>query len=525
MRVHQWQWGWFLVLVACSRSNDPLPNKNTNWLNVCESADDCAAGQSCLCGICTTTCGAASECGRDGVEASCVPIVDLRLEAQCAANDHGDAVAICAAACEGTSDCEAIGPELACSQAVCVQSAFASLDAGVEAGMSGPDAAVGDAATSDAATASSVPDAEVADAMVDAASMPPDAGEDAGADAGATACAPCAEGWSCIDGMCAQILATDQPGLMAFVRDSERLYWVNYGSFDRLDNYQHDGSVVAMPIGGGEIVTLAEGRERPMGLAVDDAYAYWVDNTQPQEGELSTIMRVSLTGGAPEPIVSATYLSESIAVDDTYVYFLGEGDAPDKLWLKRTLKDGSGEPEELIARESLVNPRVRDLTVVGDALYWAGEFYSVFTAPKDGSGETSDFGTGATSSFAVEPGALYFADWTDLQAALYVERSGDERLTLARVSDTEVSFADYVDSFDMALDTEHVYWTWTRRDGDNAHGGALARSDKSVDDTVILWSSELLAQALLAIDDAHVYLAVRDMYTGNEGTVLRIAKE
>ena len=140
-----------------------------------------------------------------------MPVSDPRIEAQCAASEHGDAVAICV-------------PSM----------------------------------------------------------LPVDAGADSGPDGGAPIeCGPCPEGWPCIDGMCAQILAEGQPGLMAFARDAARLYWVNQGSFDRLGNYQHDGSIVAMPIGGGELVTLAGGRERPLGLQVDDDYVYWVDNTEP----------------------------------------------------------------------------------------------------------------------------------------------------------------------------------------------------------------------------------------------------
>ena len=266
---------------------------------------------------------------------------------------------------------------------------------------------------------------------------------------------------------------------------------------------------------------MAVGRERPTGLQVNDGYAYWV------ESEPASIMRVELSDGTFEQeILGAEYLGEQIAVDDGYVYFLGEGDVPGETALKRTPKDGSGEPELLIPYGRGINEGVRELGVADYLLYWAGDRWNVYAAAKDGSGETSMFGTmqsgnGTATSMALELGAVYFAG----NRRLYAGQFGDELVTLANVD----SEANDVNSFDVALDVDQVYWTWTLFDfvapgrGTLVEtGGTLARTEKSPGDPEVLWSSALLVHTLIAIDDVYIYLAV----TGgpSEGTVLRIAK-
>jgi hypothetical protein len=184
------------------------------------------------------------------------------------------------------------------------------------------------------------------------------------------------------------------------------------------------------------------------------------------------------------------------------VYFRDD-DATAKQWLKRAPKDGSAEAEELIALEPLLDTETGSITVEGESLYWTSD-NGAFGAPKGG-GAVMFRTLGHTPSLilAVEAGAVYF-----FSDGLQVRRVDGETLIL--------SLSIIIPS-GMAVDTGYVYWTWT--------GGGLARTEKSPGDTDILWSSELLVNPLMALDDAYIYLGIRGATYESEGTVLRIAKQ
>jgi hypothetical protein len=59
---------WFVTFCALaafgcqSGQEDPGTDSNTNWLESCESNEQCDSPYSCLCGVCTLACGAVGDC-------------------------------------------------------------------------------------------------------------------------------------------------------------------------------------------------------------------------------------------------------------------------------------------------------------------------------------------------------------------------------------------------------------------------------------------------------------------------------
>ncbi len=77
-------------------------------------------------------------------------------------------------------------------------------------------------------------------------------------------------------------LATGQAGPQGIALDAASVYFTNMGTLTCADggsgcSYDHDGSVVQVPIGGGATVTLAAAQEYPVGIAVSATDVYWVD--------------------------------------------------------------------------------------------------------------------------------------------------------------------------------------------------------------------------------------------------------
>ncbi len=58
-----------LLAFACGSSSSSSTDTRTNWLVTC--LDDCDAGLTCLCGVCTKACSSDTTCGEFGEEAVC----------------------------------------------------------------------------------------------------------------------------------------------------------------------------------------------------------------------------------------------------------------------------------------------------------------------------------------------------------------------------------------------------------------------------------------------------------------------
>src|SRR6186713_747781 len=69
-------------------------------------------------------------------------------------------------------------------------------------------------------------------------------------------------------------LADGQPVSIRIAQDDTSLYVTNYG-----DSGKSNGSIIKVAKSGGVLETLAENRERPMGVAVAGPNVYWTERS------------------------------------------------------------------------------------------------------------------------------------------------------------------------------------------------------------------------------------------------------
>ncbi len=94
------------LAVACGITAEPGSGE-THFLVSCNAS--CAEGLSCLCGVCTRACDAASSCEDLGASATC-----LTAPEAC-----GNAPRICDVSCTSAANCAALGTDYACASGVC----------------------------------------------------------------------------------------------------------------------------------------------------------------------------------------------------------------------------------------------------------------------------------------------------------------------------------------------------------------------------------------------------------------------
>jgi hypothetical protein len=101
--------------------------------------------------------------------------------------------------------------------------------------------------------------------------------------------------------------------LTGFAVDDGTVYWID-------ENASGEGTVNKEPVNGGSVVTLAAGRDFPMGLAVDAANVYWMDWNLASNG-YGDVMKVPRSGGMPTAIATELGDPSFLAVNASGAYF------------------------------------------------------------------------------------------------------------------------------------------------------------------------------------------------------------
>jgi hypothetical protein len=82
--------------------------------------------------------------------------------------------------------------------------------------------------------------------------------------------------------------------------DADNVYWVEYGTFDELGNYQDNGRVMSMPLAGGQPVVVADGLGGPTGVEVSSSHIYFAIERQPAPAIGGQLLRAPRGGGAAD---------------------------------------------------------------------------------------------------------------------------------------------------------------------------------------------------------------------------------
>jgi hypothetical protein len=289
------------------------------------------------------------------------------------------------------------------------------------------------------------------------------AARDAGADAGSYSPTPCANTETGADAPAGcVVLATGQALPTSIAVDATRVYWTNDGTSDSA-NYRNDGSLVAMPREGGDTVVLADQLVHPEALVLDAEYAYWL-RARVDEGATGAVMRVALGGGKPEVVVESAPHADSVAVDDSDVYFFVK------------------EPQPTSAGTS------------------SGPQFALWRAPKDGSAQAMrilDGISGSPNTLLQAGGTLYWQSAGELWS-FALDGGGNSPNHIARSA-----YSDLAGAFGLAIDHDRLYWTWF--DGDCGIGATPIAGGDSLAIDMRHWSDGRCPILALAVNDTFVY--------------------
>jgi len=294
---------------------------------------------------------------------------------------------------------------------------------------------------------------------------------------GSDACERDCQGQPCTNGFCEpEVLATELYFPSRLALDEARVYWTSAG-----------GTIDALPIAGGERMTLASGQDDPFDIVVDEDGIFFTDSgkntvvAMPIEGGLTTLLAetgnplgMTKRGGAvyftntydplsndeqvmraPLPAGPASVIATSkgawmVATDEAHVYWTDR--ANQAVWSAPV----EGGDAAMIA-EGIIEPT--DIEVDEEAIYVTAleATYRISI----GGGALEPLVWGAGRGLAIDAAYVYVG--TADGRVLKVEKAGGAAITLAK--------GELYPS-DIAVDGESVYWV-TRQET-----GVLARTAK-----------------------------------------------
>ena len=86
--------------------------------------------------------------------------------------------------------------------------------------------------------------------------------------------------------------------------NDQKVYWTDYGTNDKLGNYQTNGRLLARSLDGGAISVVADSLAGPETVGLSTGYAYVALDQRDDADFPSGVIRVPLSGGAPQPLQS-----------------------------------------------------------------------------------------------------------------------------------------------------------------------------------------------------------------------------
>ena len=85
-----------------------------------------------------------------------------------------------------------------------------------------------------------------------------------------------------------------------------KVYWVDYGKYDHLGNYDYNGRLFSRDISGGAQTLIVDGLAGPEEVSVSGSYAYVLIDHRTQPNLPQGLLRVPLAGGTPVEISTSS---------------------------------------------------------------------------------------------------------------------------------------------------------------------------------------------------------------------------
>jgi sugar lactone lactonase YvrE len=288
-------------------------------------------------------------------------------------------------------------------------------------------------------------------------------------------------------------LAADQLSPASVTADATYVYWTNTGT------HGDDGTLMRVPIEGGELTLLATGQAGPAGIAVDATYVYWTNSFS------GTVMKMPLRGpGAPITLATGQSRPSAIVVDEKHIYWTNCGTCRDDGEVMKASLDGSS-----LTALATGQSEPTGIAVDATSVYWTNYATegTVTRVPIEG-GEKQILarGQGTPLGIAVDATSVYWAnaDGTVMKAPI----RGGEPTTLASGQPVP---------WQVAVDEKNVYWTAMGNSGDD--GAIMVVPLEGGTPTALVGRQN--APCGIAVDGANVYWT----NSTTPGMIRKIAKD
>lgn len=201
-----------------------------------------------------------------------------------------------------------------------------------------------------------------------------------------------------LDGGMASTLASGQAEANGIALDAVNVYWTNGGmcAGAGVTCAGDGGTVMSVPLDGGNVATLVAGQSGPFAVAVNATSVYWTDYNA------GTVMKAPLDGGAPSTLASGQASPSRIAVDAANVYWLTSNGGT----VMAVPLDG-GTSVTLAAGQLYPS----GIAVDGTSVYWTAKDDTVKKVAVDG-GAVTTIATGMNGprGIAVDGTSVYWAN-------------------------------------------------------------------------------------------------------------------
>ncbi|HEX3853877.1 MAG TPA: hypothetical protein VHW01_23095, partial [Polyangiaceae bacterium] len=122
-------------------------------------------------------------------------------------------------------------------------------------------------------------------------------------------------------------LVVDRQDIRGAAANDQKVYWTDYGTKDKLGNYQTNGRLLARGLDGGALSVVADSLAGPEAVGLSAGYAYIALDQRDETDFPSGVIRVPLAGGAPQPVQSLAqgYAPPGFFTTPDYEYWSSAG--------------------------------------------------------------------------------------------------------------------------------------------------------------------------------------------------------